>query len=72
MRYEDVNPDHVQTGPLLRGESQSVTLLMGPKILCLAKEVANRTLIVLVLPAGHRLNKGQGDSKPHNAFTTKS
>lgn len=34
LRYDNVNPDHVQTGPLLRGESQSQNLFSGPKILC--------------------------------------
>lgn len=33
LRY-DVDPDHVQTGPLLRGESQSEDLFTGPVILC--------------------------------------
>lgn len=32
LRYEDVDPDHVQTGPHLRGESLSVNLFTGPKI----------------------------------------
>lgn len=29
-RYDDVNPDHVQTNPLLRGEGRQIFFL-GPK-----------------------------------------
>lgn len=34
LRYDDVDPGHVQTGPLLKGESQSEDLFTGPVILC--------------------------------------
>lgn len=34
LRYDNVDPDHVQTGPPLRGESQSEDLFTGPVILC--------------------------------------